>query len=217
MNTKTKTKTTQANQEEERIAIAPPNLRRLRFSITSLSPYISHKWSEKAKAQLRMSAAERKKQPKVARNPLEEAEGGAYRVEGGPHDGEFGIPAMAVKAAMMLAAHKDHGLPRTDAQKAIRFRNAGVIPIRCAEPKLREDIVRVGNNQTDIRYRYEFSEWSADIELVFNSDILNASDIINLANRGGFGCGIGEWRPQKGGEHGCFEVDTTQPVQEEAI
>ncbi len=121
---------------------------------------------------------------------------------------------MAVKSAMLDSAHKDRGLPRTEVARALRFVTNGVIPMRCSEPIIREDIVRVGNGKTDLRYRPEFAEWSVDIELVYDADIINPSDIINLANRAGHSVGIGEWRPQKYGEHGRFEVDTTQPVVE---
>lgn len=206
---------TNATRSQKTITIAPPQHRLLKFTIVGVAPYLCHAWSEKAKEMLRMTAAERKKRPKVARNPVEEAELGTYRVKGGPSDGDYGVPAMAIKTAMIDSAHKDRGLAKTDVKKALRFKHGGIIPLRCSKPEIREDIVRVGMNQTDIRYRNEFAEWSVEVELVFDAEILTAQDIINLANRAGFATGIGEWRPQNGGEHGRFEVDSTQPITEE--
>lgn len=150
-----------------------------------------------------MTAAERRKVPKAGRDPEVEGLASTYWCE----DGGYGIPAMAVKSAMIEAAHKDTGLAKTTVRKALRFRNAGLIPMECCEPTLREDIVRIGVNQTDIRYRPEFAEWGAKISFVYDADLLTIGDVVNLTNRAGFSVGIGEWRPEKNGENGTFEVD----------
>ena len=31
-------------------------------------------------------------------------------------------------------------------------------------------------------------------------------NIVNMINLGGFSCGLGEWRTEKGGMHGTFHV-----------
>jgi hypothetical protein len=88
-----------------------------------------------------------------------------------------------------------------------------IIPIQCEDPFIREDYVRVGVNGTDLRYRPQFDEWSCEIEAQFDADMLTDKDIISLVNRAGFGTGIGEMRPEKGGEYGRFELDEEQPVE----
>ena len=185
------------------LVIQAINLRRATVQIRGTAPLIQHAWNEKSKEMLRMTAAERRKVPKVGRNPEAEGLAATYWCE----DGGYGIPAMAVKSAMIEAAHKDTGLARTTVRKALRFRTAGVLPMECCEPTLREDIVRVGINQTDIRYRPEFAEWGAKISFDYDADLLTIGDVVNLTNRAGFSVGIGEWRPEKNGENGTFEVD----------
>tara|TARA_B100000963_G_scaffold353587_1_gene368543 strand:+ start:1204 stop:1899 length:696 start_codon:yes stop_codon:yes gene_type:complete len=195
------------------VLIQAVNLRRATIHIKGTAPLIQHSWNEKSKEMLRMTAAERRKVPKTARNPEAEFLAATCWCE----DGQYGIPAMAVKSAMIEVAHKDAGLPKTTVRKALRFKNAGIIPMQCSEPKMREDIVRIGNNQTDIRYRPEFENWGAEISFDYDADLLTIHDVINLTNRAGFSVGIGEWRPEKNGEHGTFEVDTDKPTKDEAV
>ena len=204
---KTKTIPKQEATNERPVLIQAVNLRRATIHIKGTAPLIQHSWSEKSKDMLRMTAAERRKVPKKARNPEAEFLAATCWCA----DGSYGIPAMAVKSAMIEVAHKDAGLPKTTVRKALRFRVAGVIPMECSEPKMREDIVRIGNNQSDIRYRPEFEEWGAEISFDYDADLLTIQDVINLTNRAGFSVGIGEWRPEKNGEHGTFDEDLDRP------
>lgn len=54
--------------------------------------------------------------------------------------------------------------------------------------------------------------WSVEITCEIDSKLLTIDDLVNLVNRAGFGVGIGEWRPEKSGEYGRFEVDSDKPV-----
>ena len=187
---------------------------RISFWIKGTSPMIQHAWSEKAKAQLRMTAAERKKQPKVARDPEQDAANATYTTA----DGEPGVPLLAFKAAIITAAHKDYGIEKTTVRKALFVPCSdpnNVIPMEYESMRVREDIVRVGMAQTDLRYRPEFTGWRVKVSAQIDSSLLTVQNVIDLTNRAGFSVGIGEWRPEKGGEFGRFEVDTSQPIEQE--
>ena len=193
------------------IKLKPLNIQEIRFTIVGTSPLIQHAWSPKAMRQLRMTAPERKKQPKVARDPQAEAQGAMYSINGKP-----AFPLLAFKASLINAAHKDLGIEKTLVKKSffIPASNAErLVEMQCSDPVVREDIVRVGMAQTDIRYRPEFAEWRVNVTAHFDADNLTDGDIINLVNRAGFGVGVGEWRPEKGGEFGRFTIDTTVPVE----
>jgi len=190
------------------VLIKPVQQHFLRLWIRGTAPLIQHAWSEKGIRCLRMTAAERKKLPKGPRDPDTEGNAATYRTP----EGDYGIPAMAVKAAMIEVAHKDVGLPKTTVRKALRFDRNGILPMDCDEPEIREDIVRVGNEQTDLRYRPEFGRWTVRIELRYDAELLTVQDVVNLIDRAGFSVGIGEWRPEKNGEYGTFEVDRTRPI-----
>ena len=73
-------------------------------------------------------------------------------------------------------------------------------------PTIREDMVRVGMGVADLRYRGEFREWSVVLPIRFNTAVFTHEQIINLFNLGGFACGIGEWRPERGGSFGMYHV-----------
>ncbi len=81
--------------------------------------------------------------------------------------------------------------------------------IHADTPVMREDMVRVGMGTADIRYRAQFDNWYADLTIVYNKNGQYSLDqIINMINVGGFACGVGEWRAEKGGTYGQFHVAT---------
>lgn len=190
------------------VRIEPIKQVTITVGIKGTSPFIAHAWSEKALRMLRLTAAERKKVAKEKRDAEQEALACAYYTD----DGEFGIPAMALKSAMVSAAHKDYGIPRVTVQKALFIERCGsqnIIPLVLEDkPTIREDIVRVGQGSTDLRYRCEFWPWSCEITLRVDGSVLSEQDIVTLIERAGFSLGVGDWRPEKGGEFGRFEVDT---------
>lgn len=185
------------------------------FWIRGVSPLIQHAWSDKGLKQLRMTSAERKKQPKAGRDPQGEAMAAMYQL----NDGSPAFPMLAFKASLISAAHKDLGIEKTLVRKSLfiprsAYEGELMAQLHGSEPEIREDIVRVGAGQTDLRYRPEFRQWRVNVVLEIDADLLNEQDIINLVNRAGFSVGIGEWRPEKGGEYGRFELDTSEPMQE---
>jgi len=196
--------------------LKPIKKARVHMRIVGTSPLIQHAWDEKAKQMMRDKHAGKKSKNRDVRDPQGEGERAAYYTE----DGKYGIPAMALKSAVISAAHKDIGVEKTLVRKAlfleVKDRNA-VLPMDCDEPEIREDCVRVGMGSTDLRYRPYFYRWSAGVTWELDRELLTVNELINLVNRAGFGVGIGEWRPEKGGDYGRFEVDTTEPVTEEEI
>lgn len=80
-------------------------------------------------------------------------------------------------------------------------------------PRMREDIVRLGMSGTDLRYRAEFPEWSATLEVIYVKSALTQSSVLSLIDAGGMGVGVGEWRPEKRGDFGTFQVDSTRDVE----
>ena len=193
------------------ISMKPIERKTITFTIKGISPLIQHKWSEKAKREMREKHAGKKTKSREVRNPEKEFQEACYLTD----EGEYGIPLMAFKNSLITAAHKDIGIEKTLVRKAffIKSEDSNLInKIECSEPVMREDMVRVGAGSADMRYRPEFRQWSTTITAEIDSQLLTVDDVVNLINRAGFGVGIGEWRPEKNGEYGRFEVDTTQPV-----
>lgn len=75
--------------------------------------------------------------------------------------------------------------------------------------EMREDTVRVGMGSADLRFRGQVSDWSMSFLIQFNADVLSAEQVLNLLQIAGFSCGLGEWRPERSGDFGTFEVEKT--------
>ena len=65
------------------------------------------------------------------------------------------------------------------------------------EPQLRKDMVRVGMGSSDVRYRPEYLEWEANLIVEFNEGVISLDQVYQLVKAAGYGCGIGEMRPEK--------------------
>jgi hypothetical protein len=179
----------------------------LTTKIEGVSPLIEHKWSEKALNMLRDKHAGIKVKNREARDPEAEFHSAYYKCE----DGQYGFPSGGIKQCLINAAHKDIGLEKTLLRKSLFIIPDDTINNLCAfetdDPVMREDIVRIGQGSTDLRYRPEFRNWSMIIRMEFDSMSLTQNTILNLVQRAGFGVGLGERRPEKGGEYGRFQVD----------
>jgi len=196
------------------IELKPLKRKIVTVHIEGISPLIQHNWSEKAKKQIRLPPGERRKQPKTARDPEGEGKAALYLTQ----ENEYGVYAMALKKAIIAAAHKDHGIEKTRVRKAIfvHCQDAGnIIPMECDEPIIQEDVVTVGNAQTDLRYRPYFYRWKVALSMEVNVEELNETDLVTLINKAGFSVGIGESRPERGGENGRFQVCENETVEVE--
>lgn len=185
--------------------------------IKSLSPFIQHKWSEKSLQMMKDKHAGLRVRNREVRDPHQEFLDATYRCE----DGRYGFPAGGIKAALIEAAHKDIGLEKKLLRKSLFVRPDdkvnNLIAMETEEPIMREDVVRIGQSQTDIRYRPEFLDWAMTLKLEFDSQALSQENILNLIERAGFGVGLGEWRPEKDGEYGRFSVDREFAVETQRL
>ena len=187
------------------VNLKPINVRTMRVTIEGTSPLIMHKWSDKAMRQMREKGLGKKTKERDARNPEIESKSATYYTS----DKKYGVPLLALKSAIIMAAHKDIGIEKTLVRKGLFIKSPDadlILPMKCSAPKIREDCVRVGMGAADLRYRPQFDEWSVELNMEYDADLLQPTDIVNLIDRAGFGVGICEWRPEKGGEFGRFRV-----------
>lgn len=217
----------------EVITIKPVEKVTAEITIVGESPLIVHAWSEKAKKEI-LDAQQGKKKGKKndRRNPVEDFIRSLYWLDGMPEipDGateeecerifldavnngaRFGFPAVAIKKAAVSAAYRQ-GYTKDKVSANGTFWLNGIddpefVVIESDEPPvMREDMVKIGMGTADLRYRAEFKNWKARCRISYIKDgILSAENIINMINLGGFCCGLGEWRSEKGGISGAFTV-----------
>jgi hypothetical protein len=175
------------------------DIKRISVRIVGDSPLITHAWSQKAKQMMLDKQMKKGTQAKEAKDPERDYEESIYRLP----DGGCGFPAVGVKACAIRGA-KGLGMVMSDTRAA--FHIEGDLLTINGEPRPREDMVRVGMGTADIRYRAEFPVWSIDLPIVYNARIVSAEQIVAMLDAGGFGTGIGEWRPEKDGQFGRFHV-----------
>lgn len=166
--------------------------------IKGISPLIVHAWSEKSKKMISDKQAGKAQSRKHdIRNPEEEFQAAKHISADGKWEG---YPAAGFKAAMIRGA-KMIGMVMKDTQTAFFIHaddeETQLVKI-IGKSRMRSDMVRVGMGASDIRYRPEYVDWSAKLNVEFNAGVLSIDQIHQLVKAAGYGCGIGEMRPEKG-------------------
>jgi hypothetical protein len=208
----------------EVLEIRPIEIQKVNIRIVGDTPLIMHAWSEKAKRMMldaQMGLAKgKKKEPK---NPVEDFIRSMYWLTDMPEEmteeafseaisngARFGFPVTAFKQAAISAAYRMGWAKDKVSLRGAFFIDSdenGMIEIHSDEPKMREDMVKVGMGTADIRYRGEFANWYADMTISYNMNgNYSLENIMNIINAGGYICGVGEWRPEKDGQYGQFHV-----------
>lgn len=184
--------------------------------IVGTMPLIMNKFSEKAKRMM-LDKMQGKHNPKENRDPEADYEAAIYRMG----EARYGFPVTAFKAATVGAARfygKD--VKMTELRQFMWFHGQltdydpqALVEI-FGEPKMREDVVRLAgaSRPADLRYRPEFSEWRAELEITYVTSGLSRDSVISLVEAGGMGVGVGEWRPEKRGDFGTYRVDPDKEI-----
>lgn len=178
------------------------------IEIVGITPYIPHRWSEKAKELMPGHPNKAQvRETKGPRQPVEEAESCVYRLP----DGRPGIPATALKAAMVGACRLFEGLTMVEAKLKFHVVGEGpeqLVPLT-GTPVLREDTPRNSNGSADLRYRTMFTDWRATVTISYLAGLLNDDSVVALLDAAGKG-GVGDWRPSAPksatGTFGMFRV-----------
>lgn len=210
---------TKKQSEATVVEIPAINIQTAAIRLVGDSPLIVHKWSEKAKKEIldkQMKKAKTKGHD--VKDPVRDFIDSVYWLEGEPEEkteagfaraiqngARFGFPSVAFKAAAVAAGYRA-GVTKNMVSMNAAFHIDGEFVEISGVPQMREDMVRVGMGVADIRYRGEFTNWSATFSVRYNASAISLEQLVNLFNLGGFACGVGEWRAEKGGTFGMFHV-----------
>ena len=211
----------------EVIEIRPIQIKKATVHIVGDTPLIMHAWSEKAKREmLEKQMKVTKTKSRETKNPVEDFIRSMYWLSPMPEEmtmeafeeaiangARFGFPITAFKQAAISAAYRMGWAKDKMSMRGAFFIDGDenqMLEIKSDAPIMREDMVKVGMGTADIRYRGEFRNWSADINISFNENgQYSLEQIINIINAGGYVCGVGEWRPERDGQYGMFHVTAT--------
>jgi hypothetical protein len=209
-----------AKKKEEVIELKPIQIKEMEITIKGVSPLIVNNFSEKSKQQI-LDAQMKKTKEKELRNPVEDFMRACYWITPIPEEfteeafekalkdgARFGFPAKGIKASIVSGAYRN-GMTKDK----VSLYGAFLIPEELVEIKyetveMRQDYVRIAHGGTDVRFRPEFKNWSMTFKIRYNENSYSLEQIINFINLGGFSCGLGEMRTEKGGNFGSYVVET---------
>src|SRR3990167_3822488 len=129
-------------------------------------------------------------------------------------DDHMGVSAIALKKCAVRGAKITGMMDMVDARCSFRVvADAHMcIPV-FGKFVMDQSMVRNSGGTTDIRFRPRADEWAMDVKVRYNSRAITPDQIAQLLEAGGFGVGLGEWRQEKGGVYGTFEVDVPEAVE----
>ena len=221
------TQTKAVPQEKKQTAtITAPNLQTAIFSVVGESPYVQHKYSQKARRQIMATQqAGSQSQSRKKREPRDfDAEyKAAMHIS---EDGWTGIPAPSFRNAMISACRLVNfkmvyaklsvfvvadGFDGDDGTPLVKI---------IGEPEKHEASVRLESGVCSVITRPMWRRWSCELKVTWDLDQFSLNDVSNLLQRAGQQVGIGEGRngsPNSNGiGWGSFRVATDAKPRKKA-
>lgn len=181
----------------------------LNVVLNGLTPLLQH-----SPAAMRAATKEITRGKKANPGPDEEAEIGSYRNA----LGELVMPARAVNRCIFEAGKQFPDPQRARSNMSRRLAGA-IYPsmsewaalLRDGDPitEYEVDVQRVVITGAVMRARARIDlPWQLEASIVFDPDAIEPEQILLIASTGGRFIGIGDFRPEKSGPFGRFEVET---------
>jgi hypothetical protein len=205
---------------ETMIELKPIKIGQFKIELEGLTPLIVHAWSEKAKKEILDKQMKKAKAGREARDPVRDFIDSLYWLTPKPAEiteegfesalkagARFGFPSVAFKAAALSGGYRAKMIPNKVSAAGAFHIDAEFAELQ-GVPAMREDMVKLGGpaRVSDIRFRAEFREWSTSLLIKYNESEISPEQIVNLFQIGGFAVGVGEWRLEKNGQYGSFQV-----------
>lgn len=208
-----------AKKIEAEVKVSDVKIKEVEITIEGTTPLIVNNFNEKSKQQILDAQMKKAKKEKEPRNPVEDGMRALYWLTPMPEEftdeswekalkegARFGFPAKGIKASIVSGAYRNKLTP-----DKVSLYGAFLIPEELVEIKydrirIREDYVRIAHGGTDVRFRPEFDGWNMTFKIQYNENAYSLEQILNFINLGGFSCGLGEMRIEKGGNNGSYKV-----------
>lgn len=194
--------------QEKKVTIPGVTIKEATLTIEGTSPLLVNKFSNKAKTEIEDKQLGKAKSKKAFRNPEQEYKDSLYFLPGTKN--KYGIPANGLKNAAVSACKYVDSLKMTFARGAFHVvpGPGGLVEV-IGKPQMDESIVRIGpfgNKVAMPRYRGRFDEWKISFKVRYNSNVISPEQIANLYETAGFSIGLCEWRAEKNGSYGMFQI-----------
>lgn len=195
-------------KKEEFVLIKEPNLQTVEVEIVGTSPYVQHKFSQKARSEMLQTQQDgqksKGKKKREARDIEADYKGAMHLDEKNRH----GIPAAAFRSAM-ISACRLVGVVMTMAKLSIFIEpdcfdadDGTPLVLIDGKPEMHEAAVRLQTGVASVAIRPMWRKWSAKLKITYDADQFDANSVYNLLHRAGLQVGIGEGRPDSKKSHG---------------
>jgi len=199
-------------KEKQVIVIKKPNFKYLTINIVGTEPLNVHRLSKKLKEEFDARDKNKPIKKEGSRDKQAEFLNSLYYINSDCEEisepikltktSRFGFPASGFKKAMVSACRQYKNLKMSEMRGRFFVQNR-FVEIK-GKPVKDEFWRRIGGKgpgtgTPDIGIRAVFPEWTAQLKIRYNADVISADSIINLLSTAGFSVGIGEDRPDKSG------------------
>jgi len=194
---------------DEAIEITPIQMASVKCHLIGTSPLIMHRFPKKAWEQLlfpkgRANAAE--KADNLKHDPLNEFRESVYRNRDARQGAAIHLPSGAFTKAIASAALDLPGATKAQILRLVSVKSTQInlygVPQMFMAMTRSSDIART----PDVRTRAVFPSWACEIDIGFVSTLVKQNQVVNLFAAAGVIVGLGDWRPQKGGAYGRFDI-----------
>jgi hypothetical protein len=195
--------------ESATVDIQPIKMGTFGAHIMGETPLIMHRFAKKAWQELLLPSQKKNaaaKQETLKHDPLTEFRECCYRNRDDNEPTLVHFPSGGISKAIASAALD---LPGASKSQILRLVNVKSTQINIyGVPSLGMDMVRNSDmaRSPDVRTRAYFDQWCAYIEVEYVSSLVSQSVIVNLLGAAGKIVGLGDYRPQKGGQFGKFTL-----------
>jgi len=198
-------------------------MKRMRFEIKDLSPMLQHAFGNDGEIDLPGASGHGKTRPVGAAAELTPREVAAKHVYKNKK-GQFYFPSAAITRLLREAAasHKIKG-----SRKSLKFvvpsavfnvgdevvitNGDGKTPVPDFEVDSRPVTIPATKGRI-MRHRARWDCWSATFEVDVDDEVLDSKLVHELLVEGGKRIGIGDYRPEKGGPFGRFQVTKSEVI-----
>lgn len=201
------------------ITIPEIRLERHCLYLIGTAPLIAHAFPEKQRKAMIDKQMKTAKGGRDARDPVAEFEASRYRLP----DGTDGLPAAALKNSAVTACTSLSDVTKVAARQAFRvesqpmksqgtipdsFVRTALVPLVAHPPMMREDVVRLSgpSRSAEMRYRPEYPIWGVQLSVMLNPQVVSFGHLFTMFQAAGHGVGVGDYRPERNGDCGTFDV-----------
>lgn len=184
------------------VGIVAPKIKVLDVPLVGDTTFIPHQAGEKVKADLLRRQVDKVKN-REKRDLDAEYEDCFYKNA----KGKLIILGAAFARALLSVVPDFEGISGAEVKRNIRIlSDECLLEYGEIEPRI-DRVLLAGIGRTmDVRKRPYIHDWKTTVKVQFNANKFSEAEIINLFEAAGQCVGVGDWRPEKGGNHGMWHV-----------